>query len=168
MARTSRNPIQSAVILSVNSTIPAILEGAKDGIWENKHDFNAACTYEEWLLPGMTRGGTCKNLDDGVGRTFECIKGTINLMFGAPTAKAIMMEIHGEFLNHFQTIFTLMMTNYYAEILGKTGGPPPQVKAVMASCWALVTKLPKQFSRRSTGSECLRWSWVMCGMILPG
>jgi hypothetical protein len=36
MAQTSRNPIQSAVILSVNSTIPAILEGPKDSIQETK------------------------------------------------------------------------------------------------------------------------------------
>jgi hypothetical protein len=46
MARTSRNPMRSAVILPVNSTIPAILEGPKDGIREAKHDFNAACTFD--------------------------------------------------------------------------------------------------------------------------
>jgi hypothetical protein len=66
MARTSRNPMQLAVILLVNLTIPAILEGPKDGIREAKHDFNAARTYEEWLPPRMM-GGTYKNLYNGVG-----------------------------------------------------------------------------------------------------
>jgi hypothetical protein len=41
-ACTTRNPMQSAVILLVNSTIPAIMEDPKNGIRENKHDFNAA------------------------------------------------------------------------------------------------------------------------------
>jgi len=142
MARTSRNPMQSAVILSVNTTIPAILEGPKDGIREGKHDFNAMKTYEEWMPPGMN-GGTYKNLHDGIGRAFDRIKGAINLNLGSPTAKAVMMELHGEFLNHFRSIFTTMVGNYYMEILGKTGGPPPHDKALMASCWALVTKLLK-------------------------
>ncbi len=31
-ARTARNPMQSAVVLSVNTIIPPILEGLKDGI----------------------------------------------------------------------------------------------------------------------------------------
>ncbi len=100
MDHTSQTPMQLAVILLVNLTIPAILEGPKDGIREAKHDFNAACTYEEWLPPGMT-GSTCKNLYNGVGQVFERIKVAINLMLGTPTAKAVMMELHGEFLNHF-------------------------------------------------------------------
>jgi hypothetical protein len=36
-----------------------------------------------------------------------------------------------------------MVMNYCTEILGKTGGPPPHDKAVMALCWALGTKLLK-------------------------
>jgi hypothetical protein len=142
MARTSRNPMQSAVILSVNSTIPAILEGPKDGIREAKHDFNAARTFKEWLPTGSL-GGTSKNLHDGVGRAFERIKGAINLTLGSHTARAVMLELHGEFQNHFWSIFTSMVTTYYLEILGKTGGPPPHDKTIMASCWALVTKLLK-------------------------
>ncbi len=41
-AHTTHNPMQSAVIPLVNSTILAIMEGPKDGIRENKHIFNAA------------------------------------------------------------------------------------------------------------------------------
>jgi hypothetical protein len=52
-----------------------------------------------------------------------------------------MLELHGEFQNHFRSISTFMVTIYYLEILGKTGGPPPHDKTIMASCWALVTKL---------------------------
>ncbi len=50
--------MQSAVVLSVNTIIPQILEGLKDGIREPKHDFNAAKTYEKWL-PQNSHGGTC-------------------------------------------------------------------------------------------------------------
>ena len=145
MARTSRNPMQSAVILSVNTTIPAILEGPKDGIREGKHDFNAMKTFEEWMPPGM-HGGTYKNLHDGIGRAFDRIKGAITLNLGSPTAKAVMMELHGEFLNHFRAIFTTMVGNYYMEILGLS--------------WRRVglslLSSSRPFSRRSTRFACSR------------
>jgi hypothetical protein len=142
MARTLRNPMQSAVILSVNSTIPAMLEGPKDSIHEAKHDFNAARMYEDWMPVGML-GGTSKNIFNGIRCTFERIKVAINLTLGAPLAKAVMLELHGELLMHFGTIFTMEVTSYYQDILGKTGGPPPHDKEVKVSCWALVTKLLK-------------------------
>jgi hypothetical protein len=104
MARTSQNPMQSAVILSVNSMIPAILEGPKDRIRETKCDFNAARTFEEWMPARM--GGTSKNLHDGVTQAFERIKGAINLTLGDPLAKLVMHELHGDFLTHFRSIFT--------------------------------------------------------------
>ncbi len=40
------NPMQLAVILSVNTIIPPILEGLKDGIQKLKFNFNAARTYK--------------------------------------------------------------------------------------------------------------------------
>jgi hypothetical protein len=91
-----------------------------------------------WLVRG-----TSKNLHDGVGRAFERIKGAINLKLGSHTARAFMLELHGEFQNHFWSIFTSMVTTHYLEILEKTGGPPPHDKTIMASCWALVRKLLK-------------------------
>jgi hypothetical protein len=139
MARTSQNPMQSAVILSVNSTISAILEGPKDSIREAKYDFNAAQTFEEWMLARL--GGTSKNFRGGVVWAFEQIKGAINLTLGDPLAKSVMLKLHGEFLMHFWAIFTTELTGYYHEILGKTGSPPPHNKEVKAACWALVTKL---------------------------
>jgi hypothetical protein len=81
VARTARNPMQSAVVLAVNTIIPPVLEGKKDGIREFKHDFNAAKTYEEWL-PQNSHGGTCRNLQGGVKRAFEHIKGAISQSIG--------------------------------------------------------------------------------------
>jgi hypothetical protein len=141
-SRTACNPMQSAVILSVNSTIPAIMEGPKDGIRETKHNFNAARSYEEWK-PFSSMGGTTKNLMEGVTRAFDRIKGAINLTLGTPLARSVMLELHGEFLMLFWAIFATEVTDYYQEILGKTGGPPPHDKEIKTKCWALVTKLLK-------------------------
>jgi hypothetical protein len=139
-ARTSRNPLQSVVVLSVNTTFPAILEGPKDSIRETKHNFNTAKNFEEWM-PIVMVGGTCKNLTSGVVRAFDRIKGAISLTLGAHLAKSVMMELQEEFLMHFRAIFTMEVTNYYQEILGKTGGVPPHTFEVKVMCWALVTKL---------------------------
>ncbi len=141
-SRTARNPMQSAVILSVNSTTPAIMEGPKDGIRETKHNFNAAKSYEEWK-PSSSMEGIAKNLMEGVTRAFDRIKGAINLTLGTPLARSVMLELHGEFLMHFRAIFATEVMDYYQDILGKTGGPPPHDKEIKATCWALVTKLLK-------------------------
>jgi hypothetical protein len=135
-SRTTRNPMQSAVIL----TIPAVMEGPKDGIRETKHDFNAARSYEDWK-PASSMGGTAKNLTEGVLRAFDRIKGAINLTLTTPLAQSAMLELHGKFVMHFCAIFVTEVTDYYQEILGKTGGPPPHDKEIKATCWALVTKL---------------------------
>jgi hypothetical protein len=121
---TSRNPMQLGVILSVNTTIPPILEGPKDSsLREAKHNFNAACTFKDWMPVGSL-GGTSKNLTSGVIRTFDRIKGTISLTLGSPQAKAVMMELQGEFIMHLWAIFATKVMSYYQEILGKTGGAP--------------------------------------------
>ncbi len=86
-------------------------------------------------------GGTAKNLTEGVTRAFDRIKGAINLTLGTPLARSVMLELHGEFLMHFQAIFATEVTDYYQEILGKTGGLPLHDKEIKATCWALVTKL---------------------------
>jgi hypothetical protein len=116
--------MQSVVVLSVNITIPAILEGPKDSIRETKHDFKAVRTFKDWMPIRMV-GGTCKNLTSGVTRAFDQIKGAISSTPGAPLAKSVMMELHGEFLMHFRAIFTMEVTNYHQEIIGKIGGAPP-------------------------------------------
>jgi hypothetical protein len=147
--RMSRNPMQLAVILLVNTTIPPILEGAKDSsLREAKHNFNAALTFENWMPVGSL-GGTSKKLTSGVIRAFNRIKGTISLTLGSPQAKAVMMELHGEFITQFRAIFATKVTSYYQKILGKMGGVPPHMAEVKATCWALVTKLLKVLFQRA-------------------
>jgi hypothetical protein len=161
-ARMVRNPMQSAVILSVNTIIPPILEGLKDGIRELKFDFNATRMYEEWL-PVNSHGGSCKNLKDGVQRAFKRIKGAIQMTLGSPLAKTVMMELHGEFLMHFNAVFITEVSSFYLDILGKASGTPPFSVAVKASCWALATKLLRvmfkeihQIHMRAAGLENIR------------
>ena len=68
VVQTSRNPMQSAFILLVNTTIPPILEGPKDSsLREAKHDFNAARTFDDWMPVGSL-GGTAKNLTSGLSK----------------------------------------------------------------------------------------------------
>jgi hypothetical protein len=138
-AWTAHNPMQSAVVLSVNTIIPPVLEGKKDGIRELKHDFNAAKTYEEWL-PQNSHGGACRNLQGGVKRAFERIKGAISQSIGSRLALTILTELHGECMMHFSAIFITEVVGFYRDILGKSGAPP-QSAASKVSCWSLVTKL---------------------------
>ena len=51
------------------------------------------------------------------------------------------MELHGEFMMHFNSIFITKVCGFYLDILGKAGSAPPQPAAVKALCWGLVTKL---------------------------
>jgi hypothetical protein len=132
--QTLRNPMQLVLILLVNTTIPPILEGPKDSsLREAKHDFNAARTSKDWMPVGSL-GGTSKNLTSRVIRAFDRIKGTISLTLGSPQAKAVMMELHVEFIMHFRAIFATEITSYYQEILGNTGGAPPHTAEVKATC----------------------------------
>ena len=134
--RTSRNPMQSVVILLVNTTIPPILEGPKDSsLREAKHDFNVARTFEDWM-PVDSLGGTIKNLTSRVVRAFDRIQGTINLTLGSPQAKGVMMELRGEFITHFRAIFTTEVTSYYQEINrpAQPFSPPKQIKDFSHRC----------------------------------
>ena len=97
--RMPRNPMQMDVVLSVNTIIPPILEGLKDGIRKLKFDFNAAQTYKEWLSHN-SYGGTCRNLQGEVKQAFDWIKGAINMTIGSPQAKTVLTELHSECLMH--------------------------------------------------------------------
>ena len=138
-AQTGRNPMQSAVVLSVTTIIPPVLEGKQDGIRELKHDFNAAKTYEDWL-PQNSHGGTCRNLQDRVKRAFERIKLAISQTISSRLARTILTELHGECMMHFSDIFITEVDGFYRDILGKSSAPPHSA-ASKASCWGLVTKL---------------------------
>jgi hypothetical protein len=140
-AHTACNPMQSAVVLSINTIIPPVLEGKKDSIRKLKHDFNAVKTYKDWL-PQNSHGGMCRNLQSGVKRAFERINGAISQSIGLRLALTILTELHKECMMHFSAIFITKIDNFYRDILGKSG-VPPQSAASKASCWSLVTKLLK-------------------------
>ena len=140
-ARTARNSMQLAVVLSINTIIPPVLEGKKDSIRELKHDFNAAKTYKEWL-PQNSHGGTCRDLQSGIKRAFTRIKVAISQSIGLRLALTILTELHGECMMHSSAIFITEVNNFYRDILGKSGALP-QSAASKASCWSLVTKLLK-------------------------
>jgi hypothetical protein len=74
-------------------------------------------------------------------RAFKRIKGAIQMTLGLPLAKTVMMELHVEFLMHFNAVFITKVLSFYLNILEKAGSTPPFSTAVKASCWALVTKL---------------------------
>ena len=136
--RTSHNPMQSVVILLVNTTIPPILEGPKNSsLREATHNFNSARTFDDWMPVGSL-GSTSKNLTSGVVRAFNRIQGTISLTLESPKAMAMMMELRREFITHFRVIFTTKVTSYYQEILKKMGGVPPHMAEVKVTCWVLV------------------------------
>ena len=147
-ARTACNPMQSAVVLSVNTIIPPVLEGKKDSIRELKHDFNAAKTYKDWL-PQNSHGGTCRNLQSGVERAFKRIKGAISQSIGSRLAFTILTELHRECMMHLSAIFITEADNFYRNILGESGAPP-QLAASKASCWRVWSQSCSRYcSRRS-------------------
>jgi hypothetical protein len=139
--RTARNPMQSAMVLFVNTIVSPVLEEKQDSIRELKHDFNAVKIYKDWL-PQNSHGGTCRNLQGGVKRPFERIKGAISQSIGSRLALTILTKLYGECMMHFSAIFVTTVDNFYCNILGKSGAPPEPAPS-KASCWSLVTKLLK-------------------------
>ncbi len=166
-ARMAQNPMQSAVMLSVNTIIPPILEGLKDGIWELKLNFNAARTYKEWL-PANSHGGTCKILMDGVKCASKRIKGAIQITLGPPLAKNVMMELHGEFLMHFNAIFITNVSNFYLDILGKAGGTPLFLRRSRPPVGHWSPSFSASCSRRSTVFACMWQAWKIYKMTQLG
>ncbi len=56
------------------------------------------------------------------------------MTLGLPLAKTVMMELHGEFLMHFNAIFITKVSSFYLDILGKVGGTSPFSVVVKSSC----------------------------------
>jgi hypothetical protein len=140
--RIQRSPMQSAVVESVNTAVPSILECPKSSVLKDPtHDFGAMKTFAEWK-PTNGQGGASARLKEGLEGAWQQIRGAINLFLGgSPAAKGVMQEMLAEYKIHTSAIFITELTLYYNEILSKTGGNPPHTKEVKESCWALVTKL---------------------------
>ena len=151
-SRTACNPVQSAVVLSVNTIIPPVLEGKKDGIQELKHDFNAAKTYKEWL-PQNSHGGMCRNLQGGVKRAFERIKGAISQSIGSRLTLTILTKLHGECMMHFSAIFITEVDGFYRDI-------------GVGFCHSPNDRLTCRSSRGTLKRQTVRWCRTTCGSTL--
>jgi hypothetical protein len=140
--RVQRSPMQSAVVESVNTAVPSILEGPKTNVLKDpKHDFGAMKTFAEWK-PGNGQAGVSGRLKEGLEGSWQQIRGAIDMFLGAnPMARSVLNEMLAEYKILTSQLFVTEITLYYDEILSKTGGDPPHSKEVKESCWALVTKL---------------------------
>jgi hypothetical protein len=73
--RVQRSPMQSAVVESVNSAIPSILEGPKSSILKDpKFDFGALKTFANWK-PTNGQGGASQYLKEGLEAAWQQIRG---------------------------------------------------------------------------------------------
>ena len=140
--RTKRTPMNSAVVLSVTTTIPPVLGGGKrDGSGgDHAHQLNNIRTYDDWMP--RTGDGMKKKSNDGFIRSFERIRGAINMQLeGNREAKLVMMELHSEFLTFYRDIFVTEVSGFYLELVQARGSVEPHSKEIKTQCWALVTKL---------------------------
>jgi hypothetical protein len=140
--RVQRSPMQSAVVESVNTAVPLILEGPKTNVLKDpKYDFGAMKTFGEWK-PTNGQGGASARLKEGLEAAWQQMRGAIDMFLsGHPVARSVMTEMLAEYKILTSQLFITEITLYYDEILSKTGGDPPHSKEVKESCWALVTKL---------------------------
>ena len=138
--RVKRTPMQSAQVLSVHTSYPPVLDGAKSVQRDSKYDFLELKTYKQWKPP-VDGEWTCKKLKEGVERSFELIKNAIDSTFGMkPQARAVLLDLVTEFKMMFHELFIMEVNVFYEETLNKVGSKHPS-DASKVQCWVLVTKL---------------------------
>ncbi len=138
--RVKRTPMQSAQVLSVHTSYPPVLDGAKSVQRDSKYDFLELKTYKQWKPP-VDGEWTCKKLKEGVERSFELIKNAIDSTFGMkPQARVVLLDLVTEFKVMFHELFIMEANVFYEETLNKVGGEHPS-DASKVQCWVLVTKL---------------------------
>jgi hypothetical protein len=77
-----RSPMQSAVVESVNTAVPSIMEGPKTtALKDPKYKFGALKTFAAWKHTNG-QGGALGHLKDGLEAAWQQIKGVINLFMG--------------------------------------------------------------------------------------
>jgi hypothetical protein len=137
-----RSPMQSAVMESVNTAVPSVLEGPKMSMLRDpKFEFGAMKTFAKWK-PTNGQGGASTRLKEGLKAAWQQIWGAIDMFLGgSPVAKVVMLKMLAEYRILTSQLFITEIMLYYDEILLKTGSEPPHSKEVKESCWALVTKL---------------------------
>jgi hypothetical protein len=92
--RAQRSPMQTAVVKSVNTAVPSILEGPKTAALKDpKYNFGAIKTFAEWK-PTNGQGGASARLKEGLEGLWQQIKGAVKMFLQAsPTAKGVMLEM---------------------------------------------------------------------------
>ena len=140
--RVKRTFMQSAQVLSVHTSYPPVLDGAKGASKRDSSvDFLELRTYKQWK---PTDGdGTLKKLEEGVERSFDLIDNAIESTFAMkPQARTVLLELVREFKSLFHSLFVMEVNRFYEDTLNKVGGEHPG-EPTKVQCWALVTKLLK-------------------------
>ena len=172
--RVKRTFMQSAQVLSVHSSYPPVLDGAKATKRDGGVDFLELKSYKQWKP--VDGEGTSKKITEGVERSFDLIKNAIDSTFGMkPQARVVLLDLVTEFKMLFHELFVMEVNLFYETTLNKVGGEHPS-EASKTQCWALVTKLLKTIfqathKRRGgpTWTRCARTAtfstrlWRSCG-----
>ena len=139
--RVKRTFMQSAQVLSVHSSYPPVLDGAKAVKRDSGVDFLELKSYKQWKP--VDGEGTSKKITEGVKRSFDLIKNAIESTFGMkPQARVVLLDLVTEFKMLFHELFAMEVNLFYETTLNKVGGEHPS-EASKIQCWALVTKLLK-------------------------
>ena len=139
--RVKRTFMQSAQVLSVHSSYPPVLDGAKATKRDGGVDFLELKSYKQWKP--VDGEGTSKKITEGVERSFDLIKNAIDSTFGMkPQARVVLLDLVTEFKMLFHELFVMEVNLFYETTLNKVGGEHPS-EASKTQCWALVAKLLK-------------------------
>jgi hypothetical protein len=139
--RVKRTFMQSAQVLSVHSSYPPVLDGAKAVKRDSGVDFLELKSYKQWKP--VDGEGTSKKITKGVKGSFDLIKNAIESTFGMkPQAQVVLKDLVSEFKMFFHELFVMEVNLFYKTTLNKVGGEHPS-EASKIQCWALVTKLLK-------------------------
>ena len=150
--RVKRTPMQSAQVLSVHTSYPPVLDGAKSVQRDSKYHFLELKTYKQWKP--VDGEGTCKKLKEGVERSFELIKNAIDSTFGMkPQARAVLVDLLTEFKMMFHELFIMEVNLFYEEMLNKKVGGEHPSDVSKVQCWVLVTKLLKTVFKATHGAQ---------------
>ena len=140
--RVKRSPMQSAVIESVQTAVPSVLEGPKTTALKNpKHEFGALKSIGDWKPKGHQKGAKAR-LQEGLDASWKQVRAVIDQTLVAnPVARGVMLAMLADFKLLTTELLITEVSSYYEDILAKTGGEGAATKQVEESCWALVMKL---------------------------
>ncbi len=98
--------MQLAQVLSVHTAYPPVLDGSKAVQQDSKVDFAELKTNKQWKP--VDGEGTREKLKEGVERSFELIRNTIDLTFlMKPLAPMVLLVLISEFKILFHELFVM-------------------------------------------------------------